>query len=630
MDNYYQPPLIPGMGQSGMNPYQGNYAAQGSPFFTVANQFLPRNLHDVIRWARYITTWSPVTTEVIRKLATYPITEFTVDTNNKETKMKYEQIFDSYKLKSALHDIGFDFYTLGNVFVSIYFPIHRTLTCPNCSSAYNAKQADFLNFRHFEFHGSCPKCGFTGNFERTDTKSFNIPDMNLIKWDPVNIAVNHNPITNEYEYYYRIPNEIRRRCRQGDKLFVNSVPWEFIEAIKNNQDFKFEKNSIYHLKNVSAGHMIEGVAIPPLISIYSLVWYQATLRKANEAISTDFMSPMRVIYPAAQTGNSDPVVSISMRNFVARIQDAMKRHKQDNNHVLIAPVPIGYQAISGEGKTLLVAAEIQQAEEQILLSLGVSRELLSGQTNWTSSTVGLRLLQNTLECYTGQIIDLIRWIMARSTTYLSLENVKIDLVPFKLTDDDMLRQFLLQMVQAGEGSASTLYESYGMDYKEELDRMKDDAIATARNKIETQVEIEHAEFLAAKIAGDMFDRNTEYKTVLAKAQEAAQQLQTMDGQTQRLALNEMKLTDYTSYLMTMKILQDEQEQVNAEQEQEAKLQGMAAGVQDPNAEGAGEGGGEGENGKENRGDRKGPQGPGKNQQGPRKESKPPVAAKKEQ
>lgn len=629
MDNYYQPPLIPGMGQNGMNPMQGgNYAATGSPFFTVANQFLPRNLHDVIRWARYITTWSPVTTEVIRKLATYPVTDFIVDTKNTETKAKYSQIFDSFKLKSALHDIGFDFYTLGNVFVSIYFPIHRSLECPSCKTQYNAKSADFLNFRHFEFHGQCPSCNFTGNFIRKDSKSFNIEDMNLIKWDPINVAVNHNPITNEYEYYYRVPNEVRRRVQQGDRLFVNSVPWEFIEAIKANQDFKFEKNSIYHLKNVSAGHMIEGVAIPPLISIYSLVWYQATLRKANEAISTDFMSPMRVIYPAAQTGNSDPVVSISMRNFVSRIQDAMKRHKQDNNHILIAPVPIGYQAISGEGKTLLVAAEIEQAEQSILLSLGVSKELLSGQTNWTSSTVGLRLLQNTMECYTGQLIDLIRWVMARSTTYLSLETVEVNLTPFKLTDDDNLRTFLLTMAQNGEGSPSTLYESYGMEYTKELERIREDTVAAAVNKIKTQVEVEHAEFLAAKIAGDNFDKNVEYKTILAQAQQVSEELLQADDQTKRLMLNQLKLENYTLYVMVSKLLSEGQEQEDVRSEQAAKEQGMALG------QSAEEASGEGKEGKGPAGPpgaaKKPGEGPGKPpaKEAP-KSSTPPAQGKKE-
>ena len=567
---------------AGTNPLAGNYAATPNPFFTVANQFLPRNLHDVIRWARFITLQSPVTTEVIRKLSTYPITDFIVDTTDKTVKERYEEIFKYTRLKSALHDIGFEYYTIGNVFLSIYFPIQRMLRCPSCSQEYNAKTATFTTFRNYEFHGVCPACGFKGNFIRKDSKSFDIRDLNLVRWDPVHIAVNHNPITNEYEYYYKIPNEVRRRVKMGDKLFVNSVPWGFIEAVKNNQDFKFDRDNIYHLRNISAGPLIEGVAIPPLISLFSLVFYQQTLRRGNEAIAQDYMTPLRVVFPQAQTGNSDPVISISMRNFQARMKQAFIDHKRDPNHVLIAPVPVGYQAISGEGKALLVAQEIAQADESILLSLGVSRELLSGLTNWTSSTIGLRLLKNTLEVYVDQIESFLEWFISRVSKYLNLKTCDVTLAPFKLTDDENLRQMLFALAQNGNCSLSTLYESFGMDYQEDLKKQREDAVATATNQVETKFEVERAQFLAAKEVGEKFDKSSgDYRAALEQAQYAASQLAGADGQTQRMVLNQLKIEDYAKYLMVAKLLDEENER---RQEELAMAQNFAVGQPGENGE----------------------------------------------
>jgi hypothetical protein len=551
----YQPPPIPGT--SGRLPGDNTLATASSPWFSVSNQFLPRNLHDVIRWAKYITVQSPVTTEVIRKYATYPITDFVIKTKSEATKNKYESIFKSFKLKSALHNIGFEYYTVGNVFVSIYFPIHRTLFCPHCNGNVTAKNAEFTQFKNYNFVGDCPFCDSKGvTFTRRDTKSMNIDDMNLIQWDPININVNFNPITGEYEYYYKIPNDVKRRIREGDKLFVNSVPWGFIEAVKNNQDFKFDPNNIFHLKNLSAGQQINGVAVPPLVSLFYLVFYQATLRKANESIATDFMSPLRVIFPQAQTGNSDPVSSISLRNFVERMQANLVKHKQDNNHVVVAPTPIGYQAISGEGKNLLVATEIQQAEDSILLALGVSRELLAGTTNWTSSTTGLRLLENTMLCYTGQITELISWIMSRVSKYLGIETCEVDLTPFKLTDDPNLQQMLLQTVQTNNGSLSSLYESFGMKFGTELDNMREDAVARAVNEVKTKLEVDQSTYLAAKETGDSFDRNNDYKVALAKAQQIAEQLYTADDGTKRAILNRLKLEDYAMYMLVGKLLEE--------------------------------------------------------------------------
>ena len=561
----YAPPPIPGT--TGFPDAMGNYAPTNNPHYTVANQFVPRNLHDVIRWSRYITMQSPVTTEVIRKLATYPITEIIPDTTSERLAERYKEIFVSLNLKPRLHDIGFEYYTIGNVFISIYFPIHRSLTCPGCKTVYNAKKANFTSFKKFEFVGTCPQCAYNGAFERSDAKSLDIKDINLITWDPINIAVNNNPITGESEYYYKIPNDVKKRVVTGDKLFVNSVPWGMIQAIQNNQDFKFDNESIFHLKNISAGHQIQGIAVPPLISLFQLVFYQATLRKANESISNDFMSPMRVIYPLPQTANSDPVVNMSMRNFRTHMTEALLRHKKDKGSVLIAPVPIGYQAVSGEGKNLLVSQEIQQAEESILLSLGVSKELLSGVTNWSSSTVGLRLLSNTMLSYTMQINALLNWLMPRISKYLGIETCPVKLTPFRLTDDDGLRNMLLQLYPEGGVSPSTLYEAFGRDYPEELKSIEKDAIMKATSDVNIKFAVDQAQFTASKQIVDHFDNNSDYRNMLAKAQTTAQQLmQVGDPNMQRQIMGQLRLEDYPQYLMVNSLIAEYQEQTMASNE----------------------------------------------------------------
>ncbi len=587
MYDSYEPPAIPGTSALG-----GSYAPTTNPYHTVANQFLPRNLHDVIRWSRYITTQSPVTTEVIRKLSTYPITDFVTETTSEKTREKYEEVFTSFKLKSVLHDIGFEYYTIGNVFLSIYFPIHRNLVCPNCATAYNAKKAEFISFKKYGFHGECPACGHKGEFIRKDMKGHDVSDMNLIKWDPTHIAVNHNPITGESEYYYRIPNDVKKRVQLGDKLFVNSIPWGIIEAVQNNQDFKFDANMLFHLKNISAGHHINGIAVPPLISLFSLVYYQATLRKANESISTDFMNPMRVVYPQPQTQNSDPVVSISMRNFVSNMTEAFIKHKKDRNHVLVAPVPIGYQAISGEGRNLLVSQEIAQAEESILLSLGVSKELLSGVTNWSSSTVGLRLLENTMNTYTSQINAFIMWAMTKVSKYIGIETCNVKLLPFKLNDDDSLRQMLLQLHATQECAPSTLYEAFGMDYSDELKKQEKDAILKATSDVHIKFATEQAVFAAAKEVVDKFDNNSDYRNILTKAQVLAQQLfESNDEIAVRETMGQLRVQDYPLYLMVSQLMIEFSEQTTMQAEQTAAVagaeQGKAPGGAKPKADGAG-------------------------------------------
>jgi hypothetical protein len=539
-------------------PFGGGAGQQPSPWFTVANQFVPRNLHDVIRWARYITIQSPTTSEVIRKLATYPITDFLIDTEQEGLKTRYEEVLKSFKLKELLQDAGFEFFTIGNVFMSIYFPIHRELVCPSCKAVYNVKKAPWATFKQWNFHGKCPndKCSHQGIFTRLDSKSLAVEDMNLIKWTPEHIAVSHNPITGESEYYYRIPNNIKLKIQKGDRLFVDSTPWSLIEAVRFNQDFKFDKGSLFHLKNISSGGTVEGISVPPLLSLFSLVFYQATLRKANEAIATDYLNPMRVVFPQAQTANSDPVVSMSLRNFRTNMEDALRRHKVDKNQFVIAPTPVGYTPIGGEGKNLLVAAEIDQAEESILLSLGVSKDLLSGTTNWTSSSVGLRMMENLLTSYIGRLQDMIDWITSRVAAYLTMESVKVSLIPFKLLDDEILKQLLLQLAQLGKASDKTLFEELGLDWSEEQEHIKNEATIRAKMAVETEYEVGEAQFVAARGAGEKMAENEEYQNILMEAQTIAGELLGADENARRTILGELKVQEYAMYVMVNQLIKE--------------------------------------------------------------------------
>jgi hypothetical protein len=109
-----------------------------------------------------------------------------------------------------------------------------------------------------------------------------------------------------------------------------------------------------------------------------------------------------------------------------------------------------------------------------------------------------------------------------------------------------------------------LYESYGMDFDEELRKIKEDAVSSAVNKVETQIEIEQAEFLAAREVGEKVDKEGDYHNALEKAQAIAEELYNADEASRRQVLNQFKLDDYAMYLMVSKLLQEEQEKKSAD------------------------------------------------------------------
>lgn len=543
------------------NPYNifpwGTQNQYPNPWFNVANQYTPRNLQDLIRWVKYITLQSPTVTEVIRKFSTYPITDFIIDSKSEKLTKEYETLFKSLKLKEVLQNIGFQYWTLGNVFVSLYFPINRSLKCTNCNSAYLAKTAKWARFSKFKFMGECPKCHVQGDLEVSDTKSYAIEDLNVILWDPQDISTEHNPLTGETNYYYTIPKHIRNEIIRGNRLFVDSIPMQVIDAVRKNEDFLFDKRNFFHMKNISTGGSVDGVAIPPFLSLFSLVFYQATLRRANEAVAMEYIAPLRIVSPTAN-GSTDPIMAASMRKFKEEIERAFQRHKQDPNYVMVSPLPLQYQLAGGEGKTLLVSQELEQSEQQLLLSLGVSQELLSGTTNWTSSHVGLRLLENSLQHYTTRLNEIVEWVTTKVATYLSYEDVSVELTPVKLLDDDAFRQTVTDLFSAKEVSKQTLFETLGLDISEESDRQIKEAGMRAAQDVKAQIESEVAQYLASRKAYSEISGTEEYQAAIKKAAGYVQQLQAVDPNTQQQLLLQLKAEDFSMWLLVEKLLYDAQ------------------------------------------------------------------------
>lgn len=528
---------------------QARKGGSPNPFYLISSQFLPRTYSDVIRWSRFVMTQSPTLTEVIRKQATYPITEFIIDTPNENHKKKWKELIKSLKLKNFLNEVGFNHYSLGNVYISIYFPIKRFLKCPTCNTEYEYTSSQkFIKFKNFKFEGTCQKCDMPCTFERIDRKSMAVEDMNLISWPAEHVAVHRNPITNACEYYYNIPNYVKKGVMLGDPLYISSTPWSIIEAVKDGKEFKFDNKNFYHLKNLSMGDMLNGYGVPPLISLYSLVFYQVLLRRANEAIATEHLTPMRMISPRQGSAGADPSIQLNMKNFARNMEENIRKFKKDPNHIVISPVPADIGNLGGEGRALLITQELQASEETILMGMGVPRELMAGTINWQSSTVGLRLLENIMTGYIIQIKDLLEWIADKINTYHGFQDVKLDMVPFKLTDDEQLRQQLAALVQQNAVSLSTYLKAFNLDLEEELNKMKDDASKMAAHEIEKDHVVALTKFARAKDVASDRDTDDAFSKTQEKAVPIAQQIiEIQDPNEQKKSLMLIKSKDPGMY-----------------------------------------------------------------------------------
>jgi hypothetical protein len=161
-----------------------------------------------------------------------------------------------------------------------------------------------------------------------------------------------------------------------------------------------------------------------------------------------------------------------------------------------------------------------------------------------------------MQIYIEQILGFVNWAMSRSAKYLTLEICNVTMTPFRLIDDDNLKTTLMGLLQSGSASLSSVYASFGMDYDEELSKMRDDSISKAANDIKTKSGVDKAVFMASKETADKFDREDDYKTALTKAQAYMEQLLQASPDAQRQGMNQLQVEDHAMYLMVSRLMEE--------------------------------------------------------------------------
>src|ERR1700729_2027856 len=116
---------------------QGNgmgAVAYPSPFFDVAHTYLPTTVKQMFRWCRYYFLTNAPLNAVIFKMSEYPVTDIIFDHSSDDLKSKWREYFqDHLRYRAFQVEVGLDYFTYGNAFISIGYPFKKYLSCSSCS-----------------------------------------------------------------------------------------------------------------------------------------------------------------------------------------------------------------------------------------------------------------------------------------------------------------------------------------------------------------------------------------------------------------------------------------------------------------------------------------------------------------
>ena len=565
-----------------------------NPLLSQFSSSLPSEIKDMFKWMEFIVFNAPVASAGLKKLSETPITTFRYidngDTNESTTthSSSWKTIIEKkMKLKSKMLNISYNTLLYGNQFVSVYTPFTRMIKCKGCGNIIRIEESTKLKLslskdgkegynkiksvtdskdlssmyknntskkNDFVITAMCTKEKKVTIQEFVDTPIVDASKINVIQWNPYNIEISTNKISGKDIFYYKPEESIIAGIKEGDPEIINSLPVGMIEAVLKNRVFKFSEGHLYHIKRDTLNGVSTAWGMPALASAIPAFLNTMILRRANEKIASDYLVPLRVMYPT-QTQSADSVYNyISGSDFVGKINNLITSWKADPSAVQTAPFPVGVQSVLGDGKMLSVYQELEQAEVNIANSLGIPIEFIKGGLGYTGQGASLRLLENQMSKIVASIDGCIEFIIEKASIALKKNPITVEMIPFKIIDDLQEKATIVQLAAQDAGiSKSTLMEIFNIDAKAE----KEKTLVETKDKIKSEIEInkfqqdevnsieERARAQEAMSGGNFQSLNQQ--ALIQEADIQVQQISQMQDGQKKSTMDEMSKTNYILY-----------------------------------------------------------------------------------
>jgi hypothetical protein len=464
-----------------------------SEFFDIAHTYLPVTVKQLFKWCRYYFLTNPLVNATVFKLSEYPVTDVIIEHESPAiVKLWTEYFHDHLRYRSFQVECGLDYHCYGNGCVSLGYPFKKYLQCRSCEWKEQAsKVRPYWVFTNYAFRLTCPRCGSVGDAIPSDVYFKNASGIKTIRWNPEDIEISYNDITGEYTHFYTIPAVVRNDIVIGRKDIVEGVPQIFIQAMREQKGVVFAKDQFFHMRRPTLATQDRGWGIPLLLPVLKDTFYLQIMKKAQEAILLEHIVPLRILFPQAGSGTSDPYTTINLVDWRDHVAAEIARWRWDKNYIPILPLPIGNQTIGGDGKALMLTGEIQQWSEQIMVGMGVPREFLLGGMSYAGTNVSMRMLENAFIGYLQRHKALAKFMMKNVASFLGWPEANIRFKPFKMADDIQRKAYLFQLNQSNKVSDRTLLA--------DADLSQEDENATMINETDMRLEAMKKQQLALAV-----------------------------------------------------------------------------------------------------------------------------------
>jgi hypothetical protein len=363
----------------------------------------------------------------------------------------------------------------GNNFISLYLPFKRFTICQGCGLEQPLSEIDYsirfssnAPFVTWNRVKACPRCQNNLPYKVIDRRDPDLSRVRLNRYDPSDIEISQNRFSLRKEFFWRIPDEVRRDIQSGARIHIDDTPLEVLDAVAQNGRLCFDDDMLLHQEELTvSGVRTYGWGLPRSISNFRTAWLQQLTNKLDQAVVMDYTLGRRVVSPAPTPGQTDPMQTMNMERFVSRVGAMFQDSRNNPVGIYTSPYPLNYQFLGGEGDKLLPAEKLKFRQQEYLNQLGVPLEYHQMTLSVQAAPMALRLFEAYWQNIPSFYNRTLQWIVDILSPLYGLKGTKVEMMKTTLADDMDRKQVLLQLMSANQLSPETALEPFGVDPRKE-------------------------------------------------------------------------------------------------------------------------------------------------------------------
>jgi hypothetical protein len=324
-------------------------------------------------------------------------------------------------------------------------------------------------------------------FRDIQTKDFT--KISFQPLDPRYVRLRHGEWAGNTQVEYGFSPEFRSKIKKGELHAVNDTPLDVLTAIRDQENYLFKKDSVFHLKNATiTGVSNDGWGLPEILAHYPTLHKIAVYDRIDESIGLDYLLPFRILVPNLQGMGENASFAIA-KEWLPASERMFREQRKDRTKIHAFPFQSTLQEFGGQGKQLTPKDLKEYEVNQLLTGLGIPMELLQGSLSVQATPFMIRMMEASHLPLSQGLSNCAKWMVAKVSQFMYGEAFDCALSSSRVANDIEKRSLLFNLFSAGEIPRSKAFEGLDLDdpTKLKVERAEEDL------KIQEDLAIEEQE-----------------------------------------------------------------------------------------------------------------------------------------